>query len=379
MRVKAAEADRHLPTRIVQDCTPARAELVLGQGLADAISLTCGGMNDSSIRIEPELQAALRQSGLRSLVLGGRELLPIVQGGMGVGVSAHRLAGTVAACGGVGTLSAIDLRRLHPDLMERTRGRGVGPEVKAAMEQANLEALGREIAAARQLSGGRGLLAVNVMRAVGQYAAYVRRALECGIDAVVVGAGLPLDLPELAAGHPGVALVPILSDARGVQLVLRKWERRKRVPDAIVLEHPALAGGHLGAATVADLRDPRFDFERCVPETLAVLRAAGLERTPIIAAGATRMPIATGWAAGAARVAIAAGAARMPIAACPPPPPPPPPRAKTGPAVTANPDRVTAANTRQDCILPRMRQDFRGFIPSLPPFGGSFQFISERF
>jgi len=288
MRVKAAEADRHLPTRIVQDCTPARAELVLGQGLADAISLTCGGMNDSSIRIEPELQAALRKSGLRSLVLGGRELLPIVQGGMGVGVSAHRLAGTVAACGGVGTLSAIDLRRLHPDLMERTRGRGVGPEVKAAMEQANLEALGREIAAARQLSGGRGLLAVNVMRAVGQYAAYVRRALECGIDAVVVGAGLPLDLPELAAGHPGVALVPILSDARGVQLVLRKWERRKRVPDAIVLEHPALAGGHLGAATVADLRDPRFDFERCVPETLAVLRAAGLERTPIIAAGGIR-------------------------------------------------------------------------------------------
>jgi len=245
-------------------------------------------MNEPSIRIEPELHAALRDSGLRPLELRDRALLPVVQGGMGVGVSAHRLAGTVAACGGVGTLSAIDLRRLHPDLMERTRGRGVGPEVKVAMEQANLEALAREIAAARRLSAGRGLLAVNVMRAVGQYAAYVRCALECGIDAVVVGAGLPLDLPELAADHPQALLVPILSDARGVQLVLRKWERKRRAPDAIVLEHPALAGGHLGAATIADLRDPRFDFERCVPETLAALRAAGLERVPVIAAGGIR-------------------------------------------------------------------------------------------
>src|SRR5207247_4263706 len=106
-------------------------------------------------------------------------------------------------------------------------------------------------------SGGMGLLAVNVMRAVGEYAAYVKRSLEAGIDALVVGAGLPLDLPELAADHPFVALIPILSDARGVQLVVRKWERKKRMPDAIVLEHPAHAGGHLGAARIEDLRDPR--------------------------------------------------------------------------------------------------------------------------
>jgi nitronate monooxygenase len=245
-------------------------------------------MELQSHRIETALRAALQRSGLRPLVLQGTPLLPIVQGGMGVGVSAHRLAGTVAASGGIGTISAIDLRRLHPDLMERTRGRGVGPDVKAEMEQANLEALGREIAAARGLAGGRGLLAVNVMRAVSQYARYVRHAIECGIDAVVVGAGLPLDLPDLAADHPGVALIPILSDARGVQLVVRKWERKKRMPDAIVLEHPALAGGHLGAATIADLKDPRFDFERCVPETLAVLRAAGIENTPVIAAGGIR-------------------------------------------------------------------------------------------
>jgi len=245
-------------------------------------------MDSQAHRIDLELHATLQRSGLRPLSLGGEALLPIVQGGMGIGVSAHRLAGTVAANGCIGTISAIDLRRLHPDLMEQTRGRGTGPEVKAEMERANIEALGREIAAARRLAGGRGLLAVNVMRAVSQYMPYVRHAMEAGIDAVVVGAGLPLDLPDLAADHPDVALVPILSDSRGVQLVIRKWERKKRMPDAIVLEHPALAGGHLGAATIADLKDPRFDFERCIPETVAVLRAAGIERTPVIAAGGIR-------------------------------------------------------------------------------------------
>ncbi|WP_284617885.1 NAD(P)H-dependent flavin oxidoreductase [Aquabacterium humicola] len=232
-----------------------------------------------------ELAALLDRSGLQPLRLRGRTLLPILQGGMGVGVSAHRLAGSVAAQGAVGTLSSVDLRRHHPDLMERTRGLGVGPEAKQAIDAANLEALEREVTAARALSQGRGLLAMNVMRAVSEYAAYVKRSLAAGIDAIVVGAGLPLDLPDLAADHPETALVPILSDARGVQLLVRKWERRKRAPDAIVLEHPRLAGGHLGAARVEDVNDPRFDFERSVPETLAVLRAAGLENTPVIAAG----------------------------------------------------------------------------------------------
>ncbi|WP_238947933.1 NAD(P)H-dependent flavin oxidoreductase [Caldimonas brevitalea] len=208
---------------------------------------------------------------------------------MGIGVSAHRLAGAVAALGGVGTLSSVDLRRHHPDLMERTRGLGVGAAAKEAINAANLEALTREIAAARERSGGRGLLAVNVMRAVSEYAPYVTRALQCGIDAVVVGAGLPLDLPELAADHPKALLVPILSDARGVQLVVRKWERRQRLPDAIVLEHPKHAGGHLGAAKIEDLDDVRFDFDQSVPQTLAVLRAAGVEReVPVIAAGGIR-------------------------------------------------------------------------------------------
>jgi nitronate monooxygenase len=228
---------------------------------------------------------------LPPLRLGGRQLKPIVQGGMGVGISAHRLAGTVAANNAVGTLASVDLRRHHPDLMARTTNIGTGEAAKAAINAANLEALDREIGAARRIAAGAGLLAVNVMRAVSEYAAYVRQAAASGIDAIVVGAGLPLDLPELAADHPKVALVPILSDARGIALILKKWERKGRLPDAIVIEHPKHAGGHLGAARIEDLGDPRFEFEQVIPETRALLRAMGAEdKVPLIPAGGINTP-----------------------------------------------------------------------------------------
>ncbi|MFW9615225.1 NAD(P)H-dependent flavin oxidoreductase [Aquabacterium sp.] len=247
----------------------------------------------SSAHIDEALASQLRDSGLKSMRLGGRELLPIVQGGMGIGVSAHRLAGTVASMGGVGTLSAVDARRHHPDLMARTEGLssrvGQDEDTRRQVDAANREAVAREVKAAREQSQGRGLLAMNVMRAVSDYAGYVKASLEAGVDAVVVGAGLPLDLPDLAQDHPNALLIPILSDARGVQLIVKKWERKKRLPDAIVIEHPRLAGGHLGAAKIADLHDPRFDFERVIPDSLAFLRAAGIEKEiPLIAAGGIR-------------------------------------------------------------------------------------------
>jgi nitronate monooxygenase len=220
----------------------------------------------------------------------GRRLLPIVQGGMGVGVSAGGLAGTVASFDAVGTISSVDLRRLHPDLMERT-GHLEGAGAKAQIDAANQEALAREIRRARTISGGRGLIAVNVMKALEQYETYVRQALESGADALAVGAGLPLDLPDLARDFPHVALVPILSDARGVQLLVRKWEKKGRLPDAIVIEHPRLAGGHLGAAKVADLQDPRFDFEVVLPEVLAFFEKAGLAgKIPLVCAGGISSP-----------------------------------------------------------------------------------------
>ncbi|HYW58455.1 MAG TPA: nitronate monooxygenase family protein [Polaromonas sp.] len=232
------------------------------------------------------LQTLAHDSGLKPWRLGGKSLVPVVQGGMGVCVSAGGLAGAVASMGGVGTLSSVDLRRLHPDLMAKTGHLDKEPDAGAQIDAANLEALDREIRRARELSQGRGLLAVNVMKALTAYEAYVHQALASGADALVVGAGLPLDLPDLAKDFPRAALIPILSDARGVQLLVRKWQKKGRLPDAIVIEHPGLAGGHLGAAKVADLHDARFDFEVVIPQVLEFFKTAGIERDiPLIAAG----------------------------------------------------------------------------------------------
>lgn len=215
--------------------------------------------------------------------LKSRTLLPIVQGGMGIGVSAHRLAGTVASQGGVGTISSVDLRQHHPDLMERTKD----VRDKDILDEVNRIALDREIRMALDIAQGRGAIAVNVMKAVGAHAQYVRQSCESGAHAIVMGAGLPLDLPELADGFPDVALIPILSDSRGVRIVLKKWMRKKRLPDAIVIEHPRYAGGHLGATRAEEITDPRFAFARVLEELHTLFRDLGIEREqiPLIMAG----------------------------------------------------------------------------------------------
>jgi nitronate monooxygenase len=140
---------------------------------------------------------------------------------------------------------------------------------------------------ALELAAGHGALAVNVMKAVSQYPAYVRQSCESGAHAIVMGAGLPFDLPELTQDFPDVALVPILSDVRGTGIVLKKWLRKKRLPDAIVIEHPRYAGGHLGATRPEDIDDPRFDFEPVLTGVFDLMRDLGLEREciPLIMAG----------------------------------------------------------------------------------------------
>jgi len=224
-----------------------------------------------------------------SLAIRGHTLLPIVQGGMGVGVSAHRLAGAVARAGAMGTIASIDLRHHHADLMEAAKHcRG-----KDTLNRLNLVALDREIKAALEIASGRGLVAVNVMKAVDAHPAYVRQACASGAQAIVMGAGLPLDLPELTEGYPDVALVPILSDARGVAILLKKWSRLKkfgsggRLPDAIVIEHPRYAGGHLGAPNPADLASARFDFAEVLPGIFKVFDDMGIARgqIPVIVGG----------------------------------------------------------------------------------------------
>ena len=212
-----------------------------------------------------------------------RMLLPIVQGGMGVGISAHRLAGSVARLGALGTISSVDLRHHHPDLLDRAKDCTDRGEI----DKLNLIALDREIHKALELAGGLGALAVNVMKAVSEYAAYVRQSCESGAHAIVMGAGLPFDLPDLTRDFPGVALLPILSDVRGVAIVLKKWLRKNRLPDAIVIEHPRYAGGHLGATRPEEINDPRFDFEPVLTGIFKLLRELGIEREriPLIPAG----------------------------------------------------------------------------------------------
>ena len=256
-----------------------------------------GAMSKSVTTMTPPGRFAIR----------GRSLLPIVQGGMGVGVSAHGLAGSVARAGAVGTIASVDLRHHHADLTaeaQRCRDRD-------ALHRLNLIALDREVRAALAAAGGQGLIAVNVMKAVDAYPDHVRQACASGAHAIVMGAGLPLDLPELAAGYPDVALIPILSDARGVAVVLKKWMRQKpsgRLPDAIVIEHPRYAGGHLGAPDANDLADARFDFARVLPEIFEVFDALGIARgqIPVIVAGGinSHEKLRAALAAGASAVQV---------------------------------------------------------------------------
>ncbi len=167
------------------------------------------------------------------LQIHGRELrIPLIQGGMGVGVSLERLAGAVARTGAMGCISTADCGYRELDF-------------DRAPEAANLRALKEEIRKARQLSEGHGLLAVNAMVATRQYADAVRTAVAAGIDAVISGAGLPLALPEYVPA--GAALIaPIVSSGRAAALIARVWQQKyERQPDFVVIEG-AEAGGHLG-------------------------------------------------------------------------------------------------------------------------------------
>ena len=171
-----------------------------------------------------------------AVTIRGKALaLPILQGGMGVGISLDGLAGAVAACGGMGTISTAMCGYQEPDFAEDPRG-------------ANLRALEKQVRRAKEKAKGAGMVAINAMVATAQYADSVRTALRAGVDAVVCGAGLPRDLPAIAAEVPesDAALAPVVSGGRAAGLICKLWDRHyHRVPDFVVLEGP-LAGGHLG-------------------------------------------------------------------------------------------------------------------------------------
>ena len=210
---------------------------------------------------------------LKPLVIGDLEIkIPIIQGGMGVKVSMAPLASAVANCGGAGTIASVGLAY------------GVD-ETKTTYVKASKDALQEEIRKTKKLT--RGIVGVNIMMALSNYEDLARITAEEKADFIISGAGLPLSLPEYTK-DTSIKLIPIVSSARAVEIVLKTWKRRyNRLPDAIIVEGP-MAGGHLGFR-LEDLKlNKANSLENLVADILKVVK--GYEKNsgtniPVIAAG----------------------------------------------------------------------------------------------
>lgn len=157
--------------------------------------------------------------------------LPLIQGGMGIGISLGGLAGAVAAEGGAGVISAAQIGFREPDFDEEPF-------------TANLRAIHKEVEKARALSK-EGVIGMNIMTAMNGYESYVREAVKAGVDFIVSGAGLPVDLPAYAEGSD-TAIAPIVSTEKSASVILKYWDKKyKKIPDLLIVEGPK-AGGHLG-------------------------------------------------------------------------------------------------------------------------------------
>ena len=202
---------------------------------------------------------------------------PIVQGGMGVGISWDQLAGNVSKNGGLGTISAIctgyyqNMRFVKKEII----GRQFGTE-----NAYNREALFEIFKNARKICGDKPL-ACNILRAINDYERVVKDALEAGADIIVTGAGLPLELPVLTKDYPDVAIVPIVSSARALKIICKKWKAAGKMPGAVIVEGPK-SGGHQGAK-YDELFAPEHQLEAILPPVKEERDKWG--DFPIIAAG----------------------------------------------------------------------------------------------
>ncbi len=157
--------------------------------------------------------------------------IPVIQGGMGVGVSLERLAGAVAREGGIGVISTAQIG-FREDGYDRNP------------LKTNLAAIGKVVGLARKTAAG-GVIGANIMVATQEYGEYVKAAVEAGVDLIISGAGLPVDLPRYVEGSR-VKIAPIVSSRKAADVILKLWDRKyRRVPDLVVIEGPE-AGGHLG-------------------------------------------------------------------------------------------------------------------------------------
>ncbi|MDD5605660.1 MAG: nitronate monooxygenase [Dehalococcoidales bacterium] len=201
---------------------------------------------------------------------------PIIQGGIGVGISLSGLASAVAREGGIGVISAAGIGMLESDFNRNPH-------------QANQRALRDEIRKARSLSNG--IIGVNAMVALTDFDDLIKISVEEGADMVIMGAGLPLKAPEMIPpmepGRHYTCMVPIVSSARATELLLKYWAAHyNRVPDAVVVEGP-LAGGHLGFK-YSQLEDPACSLQVLIPQVVDVVKPYREEfgaSIPVIAAG----------------------------------------------------------------------------------------------
>lgn len=199
--------------------------------------------------------------------------IPIIQGGMGIGISLGSLAGHVMKEGGMGTISAA-----HPGYAQDS--------FLANPLKANWAALKEEVRKARKISQGKGILAVNIMCASRHYPDYVKAALEAGFDAIVSGAGLPTSLPAYTK-DASILLAPVVSSLRAFRLICTTWQKRyHRQPDFVIVEGP-LAGGHLGFKKEELISETARTLEETVADILAWQKEVSLE-IPVFAAGGVR-------------------------------------------------------------------------------------------
>lgn len=174
--------------------------------------------------------------------------VPVIQGGMGVGISLSQLAGAVAAQGGIGIISTAQIGYREPDF-------DMHPI------EANLRAIGTEIRKAKEIAKG-GIVGVNIMVATREYERYVKAAVEAGADIIISGAGLPMKLPELTKGSR-TKIAPIVSSLKSADVILKYWKKKyDRLPDLLVIEGPR-AGGHLGfkLEELEEIDDAAYDEE----------------------------------------------------------------------------------------------------------------------
>ncbi len=211
---------------------------------------------------------------MRPLVIGDLVAkIPVVQGGMGVGVSLSNLAGAVALEGGVGVISTAQIGYRKP-------------EFDLHPIEANLKAIGEEIAKAKEKAKG-GIIAVNIMVATRRYEDYVKAAVEAGVDMIISGAGLPMTLPELVKGAK-TKIAPIVSSVKSAQVICKYWLKKySRLPDMVVIEGPK-AGGHLGFSKeqLDHLDEMDYDTEIChIIEEVDNFGKIQNKKVPVVVAG----------------------------------------------------------------------------------------------